>query len=357
MNRLVDPPRAVPRGLVLKVLADSGAPSSLFWFVPAAATLVIVAMRSRMDISLQALLVFFGLVMVGLGFIAALPDLYRGLAALRRMRTGVETTGRIVACRLAWDGKGNDVPYRAFLEDWLVQTTQSQMGKATGCLIKMFVVVLGFPMLIVVLLLAVAAVMNFPMLAAGGTMGGVTLRDVGAFIGMAVLGSILTAVMMYFLRRDTLDTARDYIEWARKQPSHAGGHDPATIALLASAREQAQDLQLKDPLPKDGTGVDLICRVEYSVMGELRTASARARFSDRLDLAGVERLLFNPLDQGKVTLFVGLPAEARSDELGQWRDVPSAVTGTKLALVAAVAMVATAALLRNAFVLYTHFQP
>ena len=355
MNRIVAPPREVPTGLGLKILADSGVPSSLFWFVPAAATLITSAMRPGMDVTLQALLEFFGMLMVAMGYFAVVPDVARALATLRRMRTGVETTGHIVACRLAWDGKKAELPYRTFLEDWLGRTTQSQMGKATGCLAKLVFLLVVVPVLLIALTVTVAAFIDFPMLAAGGTMGGVTLHDAEAFIGMALAGSILIGLMLHFLRRDKQDTAARYIEWARAQPAQASGLDPATIALVSSAREQARDIALKEPLPKDGTGIELICRVEYSAMGELRSASGRAHFCDRLDLAGVERLLVDPLDERNVLLFVGLPDAAHTDELGEWRDIPAAASGIKLALVVAVALVATAALFRNALALYSHF--
>ena len=59
--------------------------------------------------------------MVGLGLIAALPDLYRGLATLGQMRTGVETTGHIVACRLAGEQPEAGVAMR-------MPTSRTQQG-------------------------------------------------------------------------------------------------------------------------------------------------------------------------------------------------------------------------------------
>ena len=354
MNRIVDPPREVPTGLALRILAGS-IPASLFWFVPAAATLITVAKRPSMDITLQVLLELLGFAMLAMGYLAVVPDLVRSLATLRRMRTGVEATGRIVACRPAWDGKGDEMPYRAFLEDWLGRTMQSQMGKFTGCLVKLFFLGMAVPALLMALVLAVAALVNLPMLMAGGTMGGVSLRDAGAFIGMAVVLAIFIAVMLYFLRRDTLETAGDYIDWARQQAAYRAGADPATVALIATAREQARGIALKEPLPTQDSGVELICSVEFSAMGELRKASGRARLCNRLDLAGVERLLVDPLDARKVQLFVGLPDDARTDERGEWQDIPAAASGIKLALVVAAALVATVALLTNALMLYPHF--
>ena len=86
-------------------------------------------------------------------------------------------------------------------------------------------------------------------------------------------------------------------------------------------------------------------------MGEPCTATGRARLSNRLDPAGVERILFNNLERGKVNLFAGLPDEARLDAQGCWSDTPALASAIHLGVTGAAAVVAIAALLRIAYLL------
>ena len=86
------------------------------------------------------------------------------------------------------------------------------------------------------------------------------------------------------------------------------------------------------------------------------TSPRLAPLCNRLDLAGVERLLYDPLDHRKIVLFVGLPGQASIDELGEWCDVPGSAPGIKLALNATIAVLASWFLLNNALVLSTRFQ-
>lgn len=356
MTRIVDPPREVPSGLRLHVLGQGDVVRSLLFFGLAAAALLFAASHPGMRTPVQMGLLLVGWPLVLLGYYGALPGIARNLVTLRWMRNGFEGTGHIVACRLAGTTKRNDVPYREFLQDWLARTMRTAMGKWMGCFVVVILLVLVVPTVLTTVVLGVAVVANYRMLVDGGSMGGVTIRDAVTLIEYGLVFIVATVVMLRLLVWNTMGTLDSYVQWARTQ----GGRDPRdearTLELVASAREQAKDIQLKDPLPKEDPGVELICRVDFSAMGELRSATGRVPLSDRLDLAGVERLLFDPLHPREVSLFVGLPVAARVNELGQWRDIPPGASGLKLAAVAAAAIVATAALVRDTVVFYMSFQ-
>jgi hypothetical protein len=164
---------------------------------------------------------------------------------------------------------------------------------------------------------------------------------------------VLVIVYLRVYRKATVNAVAPYMEWRRlAQPGKNDVYDKHAERLVELAREHGEQISLKEPLPADNAGMELICKVEYSVMGEPCIATARARLSNRLDLAGVERLIFNPLERGRIDLFAGLPDEVRIDESGRWSDVPAGGSAAWLALTAAVAMVATAALLDNVPALY-----
>src|SRR5438094_10653278 len=99
--RVADPPREIPLGLQLRLLAHRDVTGSLFFLVPAAAALL--AGASRPGAGVRIVLFLIGSLFLFVSLKTAVPALYRSVATLRRMRFGFVTLGRIVSCRLAWD--------------------------------------------------------------------------------------------------------------------------------------------------------------------------------------------------------------------------------------------------------------
>ena len=163
----------------------------------------------------------------------------------------------------------------------------------------------------------------------------------------AAMGAGFIALVMLFLRfwrRGMADQVVPYMEWRRlMQPGANDVYDEHAQRLAALAKERGEQISLKAPLPENSSGIVLMCKVEYSVMGERRTSAGRAPLSNRLDPAGIERLIFHPAERKTIELFVGLPDEARIDAQGQWSSVPVLGPSVQLALTGATAAVAFAA--------------
>jgi hypothetical protein len=320
---------------MLKVLGHRDVTGSLLYLLPAAAALI--AGVASPEALLRIGLVLVGSLLLAKGVGTALPALLRSLATLERMRSGFVTLGRIVSCHLAWDSARQEMPYREFLENWVVKVSKSQMGKATGCFgmvfILIFVAPLALGMLIVALVLAAGALnihLGEPLPA------DLDVPYLKKWLGMGLLSIAAILAFLRLSRKATVDAVVPYLESEARRLT----------------MERGEPVSLKAPLPADYSGVELICKLEYSVMGEPCTATARARFSNRLDLAGVERILFNPQERNQVDLFAGLPDEARIDEFGRWGDVPALGSAAWLALTGTVAIVAIASLLGNVPALY-----
>lgn len=349
---LENPPRAIPAGLRLKVLAHRDVTGSLLFLVPAAAALI--AAVSRPDTALRIGLVLVGCLLLVRGFGIALPVLSRGMATLGRMRTGFATLGRIASCHLAWDGAGQEMPYREFLEDWAVKVAKSQTGKASGCagmlVVLVFVVPLALMMLVVALVLAAGA-LQIPI--GEPTAADLDVQYLAKWFAMGLLFIASTLVILRLARKTSVDAVVPYMEWrSLAKPGEKEVYDEHAMRLVELAKERGEQISLKVPLPTDYSGVELICKLEYSVMGEPCTGVGRVRLSNRLDLAGVERVLFDPLERGKVDFFAGLPDEVQIDAQGRWSDVPVRGAAVGLAFTGTVAAVAIAALLWNVPWLY-----
>jgi hypothetical protein len=349
--RIVDPPRAVPLGLGLRILAHRDVTGSMFFLLPAAVALV--AAVASPGTGIRVSLVSAGLLFLLQGLKTALPALFRSLATLQRMRFGFVTMGRIVSCHLAWDGKREEKPYREFLENWTVNVARSQMGKAMGCLgvivVALFVVPLALMMLTAVAVLAFNFLQHPEGTAMAGDVDGATIAK---FVAM---GLVFIAMLFLFLRasrRSAVDAVAPYMEWRRlAQPGKDAVYDEHAKQLVELAKQRGERISLKEPLPANDSGVELVCKVDYSAMGEPCTAAGRARLSNRLDPAGVERLIFSNLERGRIDLFAGLPDEASIDAQGRWAEVPAAGSAAQLALTGTAAVVAIAALLWNVFLL------
>jgi hypothetical protein len=343
MVRLVDPPREIPLALQLKLLAHRDVTGSLFFLLPAAAALVGGAFIP--ETALRVVCFVVGSVLLDKGQKLALPALYRSVATLRRMRFGFVTLGRIVSCHLAWDSKRAEMPYREFLEDWVVNMGRSQMGKLFGCLATILVVVFVVPMVLITLIAAIAFVAGALGLPGGAAMAGdLDGPYLAKWSGAMLLFIALLMLFLRFNRRQLMDQVAPYMEWRRL--AHPGTHDvydEQAMRLVAQAKERGAQISLKVPLPEDHSGIELVCKVEYSVMGERCAATARARLSNRLDLAGVEQLIFIPAEREKIDLFVGLPDEAGIDAQGRWSSVPAVGTAVLLTLTGAVTVLALAA--------------
>ena len=322
------------------MLAHRDVTGSALFFLPAAAALT--AGASRPELGLRIALFLVGLFFLLKGLKTALPALLRSVATLRRMRFGFVTMGRIVSCHLAWDGKRVEMPYPEFLANWPVNIGRSQMNKATGCISTIVVTIFVVPLALMALIAAFALVVRFLELPGGEAMAGdLDAPYLAKWSAMALVFIALVLLTLRFNRRSMVDEVVPYMEWRRlMQPGKDDVYDDHARRLVALAKERGEQISLKEPLPENYSGVDLICKVEYSVMGERCTAAGRARLSNRLDPAGIERMIFHPAEREKIDLFVGLPDEARIDAQGQWSSVPVLGPSVLLALTGAIATVA-----------------
>jgi hypothetical protein len=109
------------------------------------------------------------------------------------------------------------------------------------------------------------------------------------------------------------------------------------------ARGNGEPIVISEPLPADNQGVELICRVDYGVRGELRTGRGRVRLDDRLDPDGIEPLLFDPERPSQVIFLAGLPDGVSIDAGLKWKgDAPNPVA---IAFLAVTGLAAIGALL------------
>src|SRR2546430_14787675 len=111
--RVADPPREIPLGLQLRLLAHRDVTGSLLFLVPAAAALL--ASASHPVVGVRIVLFLIGSLFLFVSLKTALPPLYRSVATLGRMRFGFMTLGGIVSCRPAWARTRAETPYRDFL--------------------------------------------------------------------------------------------------------------------------------------------------------------------------------------------------------------------------------------------------
>ena len=342
----MDPPRQVPTGLYLKLLAHRDVTGSLLFLLPAAAALVGAA--SSADRLNRLVLLTIGTILLYAGLKTALPALLRSLATLQRMRHGFATMGRIVSCHLAWDSGKAEMPYREFLENWVVNVGRSQMGKATGCFTRIFVTVFIAPLGLMILLGAIVLVANSLQVPGGqATAGDLDWQHLSTFAGMGLIFVVASFLVLRIFRRSTVNAVVPYMEWRRlMQPADNAIYDEDAMRLVAEAKERGVQISLKEPLPADNAGIELICKVEYSVMGEPCIASGRVRLSNRLDPTGVERILFLPLERQKIDFFAGLPDDVRTDEQGQWRELAPRLAAAMLVLTGLTAAVAIGAFVR-----------
>ena len=322
MERLIDPPREVPPGLRLKLLAD-GLAATAIWFVPAAVTLLAAFKPPGAPVKVG--LFVLGSIFLAFGLQALLPSLWRTMMTLRRLRVGFVTMGRITTCRFAWDKRRADMPYPEFLADWTVNMARSQMNKASGCLAALSVIFFVVPLVLTALVLAVALTIHYFQLPGGDAAS----ADFDApyfarFAAMAVGSIVAILAMLKLLWWGTAKEVVPYLEWRRlAQPGEHDWYDAQARELVEMAKARGVQISLKEPLPHDDTAVELICRVDYSLAGQPRAATARARLSNRLDPSGIERLIFDPLRPEKVELFVGLPGEVTIDAQAQWQELPA----------------------------------
>jgi hypothetical protein len=347
--RLVDPPREIPPGLRLKILAPYDVTASTMCSVPAAVLLVTAAVGNP-PTAWRIGLVVVGSLLLLLALKTALPGLVRAMGTLRRMRHGFLTVGRIVSCHLIWDKKRSEMPYQEFLENWVLNVGRSEMAKATGCFTTLFVWIFLVPMVLFIIMVLIVVSLASLKVPGGIAMSGDL--DVAYVVKFALTGLafvIGTLFIVRLFRRGMVDEVKSYMEWRQlAAPGPDDMYDEHAKRLVADARKRGEQISLKAPLPEDSSSaVNLICKVEYSVMNTPCFAAARARLCRRLDPAGVELLIFDPARRGDVDLLVGLPQEVQVDPLGQWKDTPPLASGLPLAITGTVTAIALVALAVN----------
>ncbi len=344
MNRIADPPRAIPLSLQLEVLAHRDVTGNLLYLVPAALLQIAGAMHPNPHVR-AAFFIFSALFIVVV--LVTLPTaLYRRLSTLRRMRCGILAAGRIRTCRLSWDRPGAAMPYRDFLGDWAAIVARSQSDKSTGCLARVVILVFVVPFVLMALMLVLIwGAMYF-----SGSIGtGQAVDFDGLYVAQWLAGTCVVVasigLILQLFRRKMQNATAEMIEGQRIQQRRAAGQplfpDDAPPDLPDAPAV------LKEPLPGDGAGVLLSCSVEYKVIGELRTADATAPLCGRLNLKGEEQLLFGPAHQSRVELLVNLPAAAKVDAHGEWIPVSGHLAAVLLAVTGGLAVVVTTALWRN----------
>ena len=334
---LLPPPRDVPAGLRLRILAQYDVVASTMFTVPAALILAIAAL-SPWPAFLRWGCVLVGAILLILALQAAIPALVAATATLRRMREGTLTVGRMLSCRYAWDKKSADTPYAEFLGDFAGIATRSQMGKFTGCMIRLIVAVFVVPFVLIIAITAFALIARQLGLLGGGQVAGdVDAGYLGQFTMTFAIGTVLIAAFLWVWRKLLIHAAGRMVERRRNERIAAGVYEEH---LRAEREKPANAIRLKDPLPADHASPSaLVCRIEYAAGGEVLVASGRARLSDRLDMTGIEPLLHDKLHPGRIDLLAGLPPDVAVSD-GRWRDLSPIGPAAGLAFAGASALIA-----------------
>ena len=317
----------------------------MFYLLPAAVVLVVSAFTAE-STGTRVLFATFGFGFLVMGLKTALTALDESAAILRRMRFGFVTLGRIVSCRPALDRKGAEIPYRDFLENWTTIVSNFQFNQLSGCLSSLLscltFVTTSVPLAVAGLLLTVV---YFALPAGWVGADGLDRPYIAKFI---VGGLVIGYLISLFRRHIRLMFGGKFVLElpSRAQPGKDDVYDTNAMSLATYAKEGGAKISLKYPLPAYDNNplLEVICNVEYSVMGKPCSATARVPLSNRLKLTSVEQLLFIPAEPGEIDLVAGLPSEVRIDAQGQWSDVPDFSAGVQLSVTGAVALVALAAL-------------
>jgi hypothetical protein len=326
--RLSDPPRDVPPGVVFEVLArrDEFA-DSLWQFIPAAAAVAGAVFVSLPG--LKAALLLLALLFFVRGLMKAYRALARSVPMLWSMRYGFLIPGRIVACRFAWERRRSEKPYGPFLSNWSKNLTESRVNSSVGCLFKAMALFLAAPLVLGIVAFAAGSLLITiagPSGKATDHLGNFTFSLVATVVGFVAV----SAFGFFVLRRgQAASEAEKYKEWRRM--AQGAGHDPDSSELVDTLGRSSEAIKPDPPLPAKDGGVELICRLDYMVRGESVTGEGRVRLCDRLDLSGVEPLLFLPTNPGKVLFLAGLPAPVRIVR-GEWEDLPTGRSSIQLLL-------------------------
>ena len=326
--QLIDPPREIPPGLKLLVIASQEI-TGAFPFLVVAVVFVILSFGSPTPprlgfISIAALLLLLSLA-------GALPAVKRIKQALDAMKHGFMTTGRVVSCRLAWDEDQPDMRYAEFLPNWALEVAKSQVRKGQGSFISFLKT--GFVVSFVLLFISFAIALL--------TGWDRTARLFAALMFMLFLSGIAAAVVLSFLYRKPrlyVDQVEGFMQWKKLvHPLPGDEYNEEAVRLVEKAKKEGVDLSIQEPLPKDYSLLELICQAQYSLRGEHRVGEGRVRMCDRLDSEGVELLLFDPARPANVIFMAGLPPEVSVDALGHWQEVAASRAKTGLIRVGVLA--------------------
>ncbi|MEO5749763.1 MAG: hypothetical protein ABIQ50_02520 [Usitatibacter sp.] len=321
--------------MVLEVLARRDEISDSLWhFIPAAAALAFAALVPLPGLKAALLLVVATFFLSGLARVVR--SLFASMRMLWNMRYGFLAPGRMTTCRFGWERKRADMPYAPFLSNWSANLAESRVRSATGCLLKGMFLFFAVPFI----LAAVAFTALALVMLAGPPSDMVT--SVGNFTvafwaqGVAMLG--VTAIVLLVLRGRATGQVAKYKQWRRM--AHGDQYDANSSELVEALKRSHEAIAPISPLPAEDQGVELICRAEYMARGERVTGEGRVRLCNRLELSGIEPLLFQPTGNGRVIFLAGLPARVRIAR-GEWEDLPK---GRSITLLAPPPLVAGATL-------------
>jgi hypothetical protein len=315
--RLVDPPRAVPWGLRLAVVARYE--KGTLQLLPA---VMLILLAIPVPPALRGVMLLIGALLFADSFRSMVHARVRARSILRLMSDGVQGIGRVVSCHPAWDEDSKEMPYGTFLSNWMVNTSQSQMGKAAGCFGAAVLLVFGVP-------LGLAATFAIIVMIKMGGQDTELLRLLGLWL--AVLA--FTAVVGVWLYRLNRDAVIDEI-------GRVAGEGADARRVIVTELEPAEQIVVSDPLPHNATA-ELVCQVDYLVAGEVRRGEGNVPLCDRLDRQALEPLLYNAAAAKQVLFMVGLPKEAIVGADRQWQEVSAA---PRIALLSFTGLFAVASL-------------
>lgn len=336
LQRIAESPRDLPAGVAAAVIASRDFSASLAFLLPAAAAAIGAVNADTPD--MQWVLLAFDAVLFLLGLRLVLRALLRSIPVLHRMRTGSLALGRITACRHVWQKKTADQPYEEFLPTWVTQAGASQVNKATGCLTTVVVALFVLPFLLIAAGGFVMLLMRAMGIGATPDPGDPSIRELLGWAALALAIVAASFVVVRVVKSLASGAAR------RGAPAPvASRHAPMDGHLSAGSAHAAgngQPITLQSPLPTYAAGVDLICQAEYSVVGERHVGEGRLRLSDRIDLEGVELLLFSPSHRGRLVFLASLPPTVKIGARGEWEATSTTETTLKVAIVVAAAGIA-----------------